>query len=149
MENHDIWQLKWKNQNRSKFGLSTVHGLLNKTLKVFSTFLVKVRPNLKTSYSILSKCSTFGSWREWSDNFWKNSPSLMNMPLIVYNMANKFTYCDTISNGKLECEAKDLTKSSEISMMTCYCISRGFLYPVDGEPNIRKCGVLACWLAFV
>ena len=72
----------------------------------------------------------------------------MNMPLIVYNMANKFTYCDTISNGKLECEAKDLTKSSEISMMTRYCLSSGFLYPMDGEPNIRKFGMLACWLAF-
>ena len=77
MENNDIWQLKWKNKKRSKFGLSTVYGLLNKTLNVFSTFLVKVRQILKTPYQILSKCSSFGSGRKWSDNFWKNSPNLL------------------------------------------------------------------------
>ena len=57
----------------------------------FSTFLVKVRPILKSPYSILSKCSTFGSWRKWSYNFWKNSPRLLIMNHKAYlSFTNSF-----------------------------------------------------------
>ena len=57
--------------------------------------------------------------------------------LLVLNGTN-FTYIHTNGNGKLKCETKDIDKPSEITLMTDHCLNGGFLYPMDGEPNIRN-----------
>ena len=84
MKKHDIWQLKLKNQNRSKIGFSIVQGLLHKTSNRFSTYLCRDRSILKILYLVLCKCSTFGNWMRKSDDFLKNSVTLV----ITYVVGN-------------------------------------------------------------
>ena len=75
---HDIWHLKLKNQNSSKMGSPLVKGLLHKTSNRFSTYLCRDRSILKMLSLVLCKCSTFDNWIRKSNDFLKNSITLIS-----------------------------------------------------------------------
>lgn len=56
--------------------------------------------------------------------------------LLVLNFING-TYIQVAKQGKLKCEARGL-KESEIPQMTDFCLSNGFLYPMNGEPHYKN-----------